>query len=185
MEKRVLRYRYNETAWLYDRRYREIQNEKYSEILKKVRVNPYDVILDLGCGTGLFLEKLPKPNRVFGVDISKKMIDIARKRLANHNVHLVLADSDFLPFKDNIFTKLFSFTLLQNVEDPLITLREMVRVCQEDALLIVTILEKSISKGNFRKILEYTGLKDIQVWNMKVEDVAGIGVVKKTNRYRG
>ncbi|MFQ6050613.1 MAG: class I SAM-dependent methyltransferase [Candidatus Hydrothermarchaeota archaeon] len=182
MRKKELRGRYNQTAWLYDKRYEEIQNKKYSEILEKVKVDQSDVILDLGCGTGLFLEKI-KSNRVFGLDFSEKMIEIARGKL-DHEVHLVLADCDFLPFKHNIFTKLFSFTLLQNSENPLDTLREMVRVCRDGALLIVTILEKNISEDDFKKILEKAGLKSIQVWKMEVEDIAGIGVVKKTNKWR-
>ncbi|MBS7252163.1 MAG: class I SAM-dependent methyltransferase, partial [Candidatus Freyarchaeota archaeon] len=47
---------YDQTAWIYDRRYREIQEEKYKSILSKIALHKRDLVLDAGCGTGLLME---------------------------------------------------------------------------------------------------------------------------------
>ncbi|MFX1594686.1 MAG: methyltransferase domain-containing protein, partial [Promethearchaeota archaeon] len=57
-KKKIIR-DYNKTASVYDRRYRELQEEKYEFLLKNYRANGKN-ILDLGCGTGLFFEYIRK-----------------------------------------------------------------------------------------------------------------------------
>jgi ubiquinone/menaquinone biosynthesis C-methylase UbiE len=67
-------------------------NDALNQALEHVRrAVPLDAsqpplsVLDLGIGTGLFVEKLQAASgrevRPFGLDISAKMIDIARRRL--------------------------------------------------------------------------------------------------------
>lgn len=41
---------------LYDLRYTGEQEEKYTWVLSKLRVREQDIIVDVGCGTGLFLQ---------------------------------------------------------------------------------------------------------------------------------
>ena len=51
------------------------------EILKQNRV-PKGLVVDLGCGSGLWARELAKANyQVLGIDISEAMIAIARKRV--------------------------------------------------------------------------------------------------------
>lgn len=53
------------------------------EILKQNKINS-GLVVDLGCGSGLWANELAKANyQVLGIDISAAMIDIARKRVPN------------------------------------------------------------------------------------------------------
>ncbi|MDJ0716129.1 MAG: methyltransferase domain-containing protein [Prochloraceae cyanobacterium] len=53
------------------------------EILDRNKIRE-GLVVDLGCGSGLSARELVKANyRVFGVDISESMIDLARKRVPN------------------------------------------------------------------------------------------------------
>src|SRR5579883_1587296 len=62
-------------------------------------------ILEIGCGTGRHTVKLlSQKNKVVGVDLSKGMLDVARKKLDCKN--LILWEADFMAcetFKDDTF----------------------------------------------------------------------------------
>ncbi|MBU2503518.1 MAG: methyltransferase domain-containing protein [Nanoarchaeota archaeon] len=52
--------------------------------LKEVPITPNSEILDAGCGTGMFLELIHKKHsdaRLYGIDVSEKMLETAKKRL--------------------------------------------------------------------------------------------------------
>lgn len=136
--KRELKRRYDLTAYMYDRRYREIQREKYEIVL--TNVTRVDRILDLGCGTGMLLGPLGERARlVVGVDMSAKMLRVAKKRATGAS--LVLADADHLPFADSSFDIVVSVTLLQNMPNPGKTVRELARVLRSNGKAIITSLK--------------------------------------------
>lgn len=61
-------------------------------------------ILDIGCGTGNFLNKLKKINKnmkLSGIDESEEMIKIAQNKLKE--ISITVANAKDLPFKDNSF----------------------------------------------------------------------------------
>ena len=80
--------------------------ETYEQTLKDIKYNVVDKIaelyaplkgkiLDLGCGTGLVAEKLKTPNNEFiGVDISAKMLDLARQK----NLYSELRQADITEY---------------------------------------------------------------------------------------
>ena len=80
---------YDEIANDYDEVYSsavEIAENKFLEFYVCGAIDTEtDVILDAGCGTGLLLDLIDiDPERYIGIDISQKMIDIARRRFPNH-----------------------------------------------------------------------------------------------------
>ena len=151
--------RYDLTAEIYDERYTRIQREKY-EVVKKYLSKRVARILDLGCGTGMFLEELAGRNEiVIGVDSSMKMLDIARKRASGAS--LVCADADHLPFKDRSFDVVVSVTLLQNVPEPVVTMKEIARVLKPGGISIVTSLKRKHSPEKLADWASSAGLKPI------------------------
>lgn len=120
---------YNLTAEFYDRRYREIQFEKYKNSLPFVSLSGR--ILDHGCGTGLFHEYLKYFNMI-GIDNSSKMIEIAQKK----GEKVVLGDIENLPFTNNSFDIVFSFTTIQNSKNYNATLTEVKRVLKNNGSFI-------------------------------------------------
>ncbi len=65
----------------------DLRGEQYANELKRI-VEPNSVVLDLGCGIGR-IEKFLAPHckEIYGVDISGKMIKLARKRINHKNVY--------------------------------------------------------------------------------------------------
>lgn len=76
----------------------------YNEIINRVEVIKPKRILDVGCGTGNILMKLAKSNNIelYGLDISEKMIDVAKQNL-DYDVGLKVGDSEDMPWEDNTF----------------------------------------------------------------------------------
>jgi ubiquinone/menaquinone biosynthesis C-methylase UbiE len=64
----------------------------FKRMLNEVRIKNNSEILDVGCGTGNFLELISenKTLKLHGIDISKEMLKIARKKL-NRRASLKLA----------------------------------------------------------------------------------------------
>jgi len=164
-QKRKIIRRYDLTAQLYDVRYAEEQEIKYKTALERLNVARNSRVLDVGCGTGLlFSHVAAKAQTIVGADISGKLLLQAKERVRNfRNVHLVQADSDYLPFKDNRFSVVFAFTMLQNLPDPLETLKEIKRIAERDAPIVVTGLKKAFSLDAFRELLQNAGLRVVSL----------------------
>ncbi len=152
--------RYDLTADMYDMRYGEEQKAKYEAALKKLSVKD-DLILDIGCGTGLLFNYVSaKARMVCGIDFSRKTLLRAKKRAASFpNVHLALADADHLPLRKGAFTLVFAFTLAQNVPNPVATLREARNIASSGARLVFTGLKRVFTLEDFKKFIHDAGLK--------------------------
>jgi ubiquinone/menaquinone biosynthesis C-methylase UbiE len=151
---------YNETAHLYDMRYSEEQEAKYKEALETLEIVSHTVALDVGCGTGLlFRHVAPKTEMVVGIDLSHNLLLQAKERAKKHpEVHIVQADADLLPFRTEVFSLVFAFTVLQNMPKPVETLEEIKRASKADALIVLTGLKKVFSLVSFADALEAAGL---------------------------
>jgi SAM-dependent methyltransferase len=92
-------------------------------------------LLDVGCGTGIFLETLWEAGfSVSGLDCSPDMLARARSRLGRHaDLHLGWADD--LPFEDNEFDYVVLVTLLEFSADPVRVMKEAARVCKKEMLV--------------------------------------------------
>lgn len=73
-------------------------------------------ILDFGCGNGRFLEMLKgKELEYFGVDVSQKLIDIAKEKYAKEGVSFQkISSSSILPFPDNFFNSVVSISVFHH-----------------------------------------------------------------------
>jgi ubiquinone/menaquinone biosynthesis C-methylase UbiE len=100
-------------------------------------------IFDLGCGNGnhlgLYLNAVGTEGRVAGLDREASLLEEARRRFAkSHNLDLRLGSMDDpLPFSDSTFDLCFSNFAIYNAKDPARTLRELQRVMNADAELVL------------------------------------------------
>jgi ubiquinone/menaquinone biosynthesis C-methylase UbiE len=76
---------------------------------------------------------------------------------------LVQADADHLPFKNDHFSVVFAFTVLQNMPKPLETLSEIKRIAECGAYVVVTGLKKVFSLEAFRALLQDAGLQVVSI----------------------
>lgn len=88
--------------------------------------------LDFGCGVGRCTYALAKSfEHVFGVDISREMLALARERRPD-NCTFYLNGSKYLPFEDDRFDFVYSNLVLQHMKPELSEcyVRELQRVCK-------------------------------------------------------
>ncbi len=127
--------------------------------IKKLDVREGDVALEIGFGTGYFIIALARlvgrRCRVYGIDISKGMYEIARLRVEKagllNRVKLKCGDAAVTPFQSDFFDKIFlSFTLelFDTPEIPVI-LGECNRVLRSGGRICVVSLlkKKKVSVG--------------------------------------
>ncbi len=103
-----------------------------------------DKILDLGCGNGRLIE-LIKDKKVSytGLDISKELINLAKKKYPDH--HFRIGNLYNLPFANNSFGKVFAIASIHHI--PSKKLREE-------------------TADEIRRILMPGGLAVVSVWNL-------------------
>lgn len=145
-------------------------------------------LLDLGCGTGRALRYASSlingQGEFYGIDISSKMIEIAKANASDKNMHFYKTNSDKLPFKNNFFDLIMCSNSFHHYYSPDKVLKETYRVLKPkgriyildptaDTLIIKVIewlLLKRIEKGHvklystkeYKSLFEKAGLQYIK-----------------------
>jgi len=166
--------KYNSSSHFYDKRYKAIQEEKYEIVLKNYKANG-KIIIDMGCGTGLFFEYITKSikkqeeikGNYVAVDISWNMLLRFKSKVINYKykkyaLNLILSDMEYLPFRENIFDSIFSLTSFQNLPHIQIGITESFRVSKNNADYNFSILKKKLELELLLKILK-PEIKEIEV----------------------
>lgn len=127
-------------ARLYDQWFQSESGQSVARIEKDLLLRVWSPksaqrVLEVGCGTGLFLEWLAQlGHQVSGIEPSLPMLDLARKRLPE-KVDLYRGFAEDLPYEDNAFDTVALITTLEFVDDPSIALREAFRVARRQVLI--------------------------------------------------
>jgi ubiquinone/menaquinone biosynthesis C-methylase UbiE len=95
-------------------------------------------VLEVGVGTGLNLLHYPPGTDVTGIDLSPKMLDIARQRAAGLDLRVDLRemDAEALDFPNQSFDSVVYSLCLCTIPDPMRAIREGLRVARPGARMI-------------------------------------------------
>lgn len=97
-------------------------------------------VLDVGCHSGTFtsviLSKIGSQD-IYGVDISPEAIKLAKKRIPSG--HFEVADAAKLPFKSDFFDAVFCLEVLEHVDDPVASLKEIYRVMKKGSYAVILV----------------------------------------------
>lgn len=117
--------------------------DRLDQIIPLLQVRPGERVIDVGCGSGPYLEALVKMGaQVTGVDYSAEMLRLAKERLARagiHDVPLIQADARDLSAIAGPFDWVLAVGLLDYVPDTLQVLREFNRLLRAGGRLLATI----------------------------------------------
>jgi ubiquinone/menaquinone biosynthesis C-methylase UbiE len=110
-------------------------------LLDLLRPSQGEIILDAGCGTGVFtLDFLSRGAKVIGLDISLPMLRRSREKAGGYSFQSVLGDMLNLPFSENAFHKVISVTALEFIADGATAIGELFRVAQKGGCIVVATL---------------------------------------------
>jgi len=133
---------YNTLSSSYDELYGKEQSHKYELVLEFLREKHFKVLVDIGCGTGTFLEKAREIcDHSIGIDLSTRMLKIAKNR-RTPNAEYVLASSSSLPLKDNSADCTVSISTAKAESNLPTFIADLERISHQDSLLAVTIFQK-------------------------------------------
>lgn len=92
-------------------------------------------ILEIGCGEGSKLAKIgPKGSKLFGIDISKKAIEIGKRKYPKINFNL--GNIENLSYDSNLFDFTYQTFVLEHLENPEKVILEQTRVTKKGGKLI-------------------------------------------------
>ena len=181
---------YNLSAYFYDKRYKKIQEKKYNKVLNNYQLKEKKV-LDVGCGTGLLIEFILNSGIYNGnlkcnfvaIDISWNMLLEFKSKLFRlkdkTNISLMLSDIENLPFRDNIFNLIFSFTSFQNLPGTYEGIQELFRVALINSDLKFSILKKKLDLDALIDFLK-PNVKDLEIISEEfLEDIIIQGIISK------
>jgi tRNA (uracil-5-)-methyltransferase TRM9 len=133
---------------------------------------PGEKVLDLGCGNGRWFTFFQEYKTDYiGVDSSKKIIKIAKKRYPK--TRFQVANALDLPFPNSFFDKIYSIAVLHQIPSQdlrLQFLKEAKRVLKPEGLLILTVW-KLHQKKELYLLLKYTILKLIGKSKIDFKDI--------------
>src|SRR3989344_6365125 len=121
--------------------------------IKLAEINNKSRILDAGCGTGNFLSLLENYNiGAYGIDISKEMIKIAKKKLKKPK--LKISSAERLNFKSNYFDYIFSIDAFHHFYNKEKAMKSFYRVLKDNGKLIIVDVNFGIFLNKIFKKLE-------------------------------
>jgi len=100
-----------------------------------------EIILDAGCGTGIFTRDiLVSGSKVIGLDLSLPMLRRAAEKLKEYPFQTVLGDMLKLPFPASSFDKVVSVTALEFIGDGKAAVDELFRVTKRGGCIVIATL---------------------------------------------
>lgn len=141
---------YNAIASGYEELHRDEQEKKVALVKKHLTVKETDLLLDVGCGTGITSNF---PCNVVGLDPSAELLKRFSAPLAK-SVKTLCASAEKMPLPNDSFDVVVSVTALQNFDDAEQGLKEMVRVGKKNARYAISFLKKSVKKEKLAALIE-------------------------------
>jgi SAM-dependent methyltransferase len=110
----------------------------YEEALRRVGLEPGQLVLDVGCGVGAFLRLVAdRGARAFGLDASEALLDVARTRLPDADLRV--GEMESLPYDDDAFDLVCGFNSFFFADDIVAAVREAGRVAKPGAPVVIQV----------------------------------------------
>ena len=106
-----------------------------------------EILVDVGCGTGIFLDYLHDDFKAgIGIDSCKEMIDFAEKKHKKRNIKYIIGKGDVLPLANHSVDFILSMGVLENIKDKKMHINESLRVLKKGGILFLTTPIRSMTK---------------------------------------
>jgi SAM-dependent methyltransferase len=116
----------------------DLEAPKYALAIERVGVAPGQAVLDVGCGSGVFLRLVAdRGARPYGLDASGALIEIARRRVPEADLRV--GDMQRLPYGDDAFDLVAGFNVFFFADDMTAALAEAGRVARPGAPVLIQV----------------------------------------------
>ena len=146
LQRRVQRYGWDRAAQQYERYWAAQLEPAQTRLLHLAALQPGERVLDIACGTGLVTFPAARAvgvsGEVLGTDISDRMVEAAREeagRLGLSQATFARMDAEELRLPDAGFDAALCALGLMYVPEPLVALREMLRVLKPGGRAVVAV----------------------------------------------
>jgi len=124
----------------YDELYGEEQNKKHAKVLQVIGKREFNIIVDVGCGTGKLLELIASKSKLaLGIDLSVQMLSRGKQGNRSIGIQWIRADASHLPLQDHIVDGITSVSMTESGRVLDGHFSEISRIATEDALMVLTI----------------------------------------------
>lgn len=134
---------YDELSEQYDRNrsnryFKLIEEIEYTILNQIIKSNSIHKILEVGCGTGIFLDRIKSGNLdIYGIDNTWSMLEKANKKGYLKFSQLVNGDARYLPIQNETFDLIYSYKVVPHIKELEKALREMNRVLRKKGIAIL------------------------------------------------
>lgn len=108
-------------------------------IERLVRLQPDDLLIDAGCGTGTWLVEMAGTCRVLGLDDFDESIALARPRVEAVGGQVLKSTLDRVELPDSCAAVVTLLDVLEHLDDDAAALDEMIRLVRPGGLLVITV----------------------------------------------
>lgn len=143
-------------------------NKIYECLYSKIKDK---IVLDLGCGTGKFMQKFYKETtKYYGLDLSNEQLNIAKGKVKSNNVNFICCSAENIPLPNNSIDVIISTWVLGTIleiDRRNKVFEEMKRVLKKDGSIYL--VENDIG-GEFEEIRNrYPDIKKTKEYNDWIE----------------
>lgn len=132
---------YNALSQSYDKLYGEEQRLKNRLVRDLLKQRRFKRALDIGCGTGGFLQDYSHYQEAVGIDLSQEMLRKAREKQIR-NVELIVGDACHLPIRDGSADLIISISLAEAGPSLPRILGELERIAEKQSTLALSIFNE-------------------------------------------
>lgn len=174
MDKNILARNFSRYAGLYDR-YADIQLLAAKELIGELPEREIETILEIGCGTAnytLLLRERFKTADITAVDISCRMIEVARHKSGTEGIDFIVADAEQLEL-DKKFDLVTSNACFQWFCDPSRTIERYSQVLTKNGAILFSVFGPKTFWELGRSLKEAVG-EDAAISSIKFSDKDGL-----------
>ncbi len=158
------------------------QQQDPEKIIKLLDLRSFDVVADLGCGTGYFSIPIShKVKKVYSIDIQQEMLDYLLQKIQTQqipNIELLLSKNANIPLPNETVTILLTVNTLHEFQNKKQIIKEIWRTLKPNGKAAIIDFKKEntgsgppvsirVSQEQAVKLFQIAGLKTVATYDLK------------------
>lgn len=137
---------------------RYFQQRKTQCIQNCLHMSDNDILLDIGCGSGVQLGILQKKGYKLGIgiDLNKNALQYGKKKNIQ-DTSFILADVQYLPLKNNSVDKIICAEIIEHLQNPDWMIKEITRTLKKDGEVVITTPNENSIWGAYEVLWDLFG----------------------------